>query len=226
MQTIVYHFHFSDGSNASISVAGKKEVAESFPDWTALAFHQCSNCPLNINETPRCPMAVSFVKLVSVFGQRQSYETVDTQVDMAERTITKTTTVQRAVGSLMGLLAAASECPRAAFLKPMAHFHLPFSSEEETIYRVTSTYLLSQYFLEQENPSSSWDFEPLKQQYRELQVVNAAMANRLRSLNKTDGTINALVLLDLLAKALPYSIDDALEELQPIFQPLPAMANK
>jgi hypothetical protein len=220
VQTIAYHFQFPDGGNESFVVGedGTDSLPEALPDWTALEFHQCANCPLAVASTPHCPMAVNFVKLVDVFGQRQSYDPVETQIEMAERTVSKSTTVQRAVGSLMGLLAAASDCPHVDFLKPMLHFHLPFSSEEETIYRVTSTYLLSQYFEQQENRPHDWSLESLKRNYQRLQIVNAAMANRLRSLHQTDSAVNALVLLDLLAKALPYTIDEALEELRPIFQ--------
>lgn len=218
MQTIAYHFQFSDGGSESFVVDdGKVDLPSgALPDWTALEFHQCANCPLAAASTPRCPMAVNFVKLVVVFGQRQSYEPIEARVDMAERSISKSTTIQRAVGSLMGLLAAESACPKIAFLKPMAHFHLPFSTEEETICRVTSMYLLAQYFQQPSQPPD-WSLEPLKRHYQGLQIVNAAMADRLRSLNQADSAVNALVLLDLLAKALPYSIDEALEELRPIF---------
>ena len=219
MQTIVYHFQFSDGRRESFAVGGEKADTppETLPDWTALKFHQWANCPLSAVSTPRCPMAVNFVKLISVFGKRQSFEPVEARVDMAERSVSKSTTIQRAVGSLMGLRAADSDCPRIDFLKPMAHFHLPFSSEEETIYRVTSLYLLSQYFLKH-SQSPDWGLEELKRSYQGLKLVNAAMADRLRSLQQADGAVNALVLLDLLAKALPYSIDEALEELRPIFE--------
>jgi hypothetical protein len=42
-------------------------------------------------------------------------------------------------------------------VKPMARFHLPLASEEETIYRATTMYLLAQYFLrEVRSPRLLW----------------------------------------------------------------------
>ena len=220
MQTLMYHFEFSDGSTTAFSSqpATAEASPTELPAWTELGFHQCANCPLSITTTSHCPMAVQLVKLVSVFSKRQSYDTVTVRVESNERTVTKATTVQRATGSLMGLLSASSDCPRVDFLKPMVHFHLPFSSEEETIYRVTSMYLLAQYFIHRQNKTPDWELKNLKNYYLELQGVNAAMAKRLRAISEKDGTVNALVLLDLLAKTLPFSIDEALEELQPVFE--------
>ncbi|HYD79184.1 MAG TPA: hypothetical protein VEC06_05200 [Paucimonas sp.] len=217
MQDVNYRFQFDDGSAASFGVA-PVGTAGDLPSWTALGFHQCPNCPLSVAAVPRCPMAASFVPLVSAFGARLSYEPVTVHVESRDRIVTKTTTVQAAVGSLMGLLAATSGCPRMDFLKPMAHFHLPFASEDETIYRVASMYLLAQYFVCRSGAEPDWQLGKLKANYQELQQVNAAMAARLREVSERDGTLNALVLLDLLAKALPYSIDDMLEDVRPAFE--------
>lgn len=214
----IYHFQFADGYNVSLPTAPTPIQADDLPAWTALDFHQCANCPLSPANTPHCPMAVRFVQLMSIVDKRQSYDPVTVNVEMQERNVTKVTTVQRAVGSLMGLLSATSDCPHVNFLKPMSHFHLPFSTEEESIYRVASMFLLGQYFLRQQNKTADWNLEILKVHYQELQIVNAAMAGRLRAISPSDGALNALVLLDLLAKALPYSIDEALDELRPIFE--------
>ena len=219
MQTFVYRFRFADGSEASFQtpIADDADAVE-LPAWTALGFHQCPNCPLSTASVSRCPMAVQLVDLVQVFGKRLSYDPVDVEVESEERTIIKTTTVQHAVRSLMGSRAAGSDCPRGDFLKPMLHFHLPFSNEEEMIYRVTSMYLLAQYFLRRQNKTPDWDLEKLKANYIELQKVNMAMAGRLRAISEEDGVVNGLVLLDLLARTLPFSIDAALEELAPVFE--------
>ena len=58
----------------------------------------------------------------------------------------------------------------------------------------------------------------LKAHYAELQRVNAAMAQRLRASQQEDGAVNAVTLLDLLAKALPYSINEALADIAPVFR--------
>lgn len=220
MRPLVYFFEFPDGTTDSLSIQAKAEEAPlaSLPPWTGLGFHQCPNCPLSPDTTPHCPMAAQLVKLVSIFDKRHSYDAITVHVESDERQVTKSTTVQRAVGSVMGLLAATSDCPHVAFLKPMAHFHLPFSTEEETLYRVASMYLLAQYFLRQKNQAPDWDLAVLKDHYQALQQVNGAMAMRLRAISDGDGAVNAVILLDLLAKALPYSISETLEEMRPIFE--------
>jgi len=219
---LVYRFQFPDGRTESLQVRPvvPAERAADLPAWTALGFHQCANCPLSTADTPHCPMAVGLVPLVELFDKVRSYDEVTAQVESEERTVTKRTSVQRVLRSLMGLLAASSDCPRIEFLKPMAHYHLPFSTQEETTYRVVSTYLLSQYFLRQQGKAADAGLGGLKANYRELQQVNAKMAARLGAikLEGGDSSVNALVLLDVFAQSLPESIDQALEELQPAFQ--------
>ena len=218
MQHVLYRFRFADGNEVSCAVEVKATVdTVPMPAWTALQFHQCPNCPLQPASTLYCPMAVRFVPLVAMMGKLRSYEQVEVKVEMAERTVSKVTTVQRGVGALMGLLSASSDCPHATFLKPMAHYHLPFASEDETIYRAASSYLLSQYLLAQQGQEPDWSLAGLKASYLALQSVNKAMAQRLRSAVEEDGAINALILLDMFAKALPYSIDERLEEMRSTF---------
>jgi hypothetical protein len=218
MPAVSYHFHFPDGRAETIE-AGPQAVADDplLPDWTRLEHSQCPNCPLSSATTPRCPMALQFVDVIARMGPLCSYDEVAVRVDTPARSVTTNTTVQRAIGSLLGLLAAESACPHTAFLKPMAHFHLPFATEEETIYRAASMHLLAQYFIGRQGGAPDWQLAGLKASYKELQSVNGAMAKRLRAISSGDGTVNALILLDLLAKALHYSIDDALEEIQSLF---------
>lgn len=222
MAKLVYRFEFPDGRSEAVQIGPAADAPARLPPWTELAFHQCANCPLSAAETTHCPMAVRLVPLVDLFDKVRSYDDVTAQVESDERTVTKRTSVQRVLRSLMGLLSAGSECPRIEFLKPMAHYHLPFSSREETVYRVVSTYLLAQYFLRQQGKAADAGLEGLKANYRELQRVNAGMAERLGAIRAEggDSSVNALVLLDLFAQSLPDSIDTELEELQPAFQEL------
>jgi hypothetical protein len=162
-------------------------------------------------------MAVRLVPLMNVTSKRLSYDTVDVDVETPQRRYGKTTSIQNAMGSLRGLLSASSDCPHVAFLRGMAQFHLPFSNEKETLYRVASTYLLAQYLLHQKGVKADWELKHLRQHYDELQTVNFAMAARLRAASEKDGALNALVLLDSLAKTLQFSIDDALEAIRPVF---------
>lgn len=219
MTKLVYRFRFPDGRAESLD-AGNGVAAAELPSWTALGFHQCGNCPLSAHDTERCPMAVRLVPLVALFEKVRSYDDVTAEVESDERTVSKRTTVQKVLRSLMGLLSASSDCPHIDFLKPMAHYHLPFSSREETVYRVVSTYLLAQFFLRQQGKPADAGLEGLKAHYRELQQVNQGMAARLGAIRDAQGdsSVNALVLLDLFAHTLPDSIDAELEELMPAFQ--------
>ncbi len=88
-------------------------------------------------------------RLVEVSGKYLSHGSVLATVEAPGCTIQKRTTLQDAVGSLMGVLSATSGCPRFSFLEPMAGFHLPFANEQETIYRAVSTYLLAQFLVGQ-----------------------------------------------------------------------------
>lgn len=223
---ISYRFNFPDGTAYGHDLEFDGQTLElidhadgTAPDWTALAFHKCRNCPLDPGTTPRCPMAVKLVKVVGDLGVFLSHDEVTVEVVAPERAIVKKTTVQRAAGSLLGLVAATSGCPHTAFFKPMARFHLPLASEEETIFRATSMYLLAQYFLYKRGDPADWNLRGLTVLYRNLQVVNGAMAERLRAASEQDAPVNAIVLLDLFAKALPYTIEESLEEIRYVFAP-------
>jgi hypothetical protein len=222
LATLVYHFRFPDGRTESLEAGPQPpgEPQDALPPWTDLGFHQCANCPLQTSDSRHCPMAVRLVPLVALFEKVRSYDDVTAQVESDERTVTKRTTVQKVLRSLMGLLSASSDCPRIEFLKPMAHYHLPFSSRDETVFRVVSTYLLAQYFLRHQGKSADAGLEGLKAHYRQLQQVNQGMAARLGAIRAEEGdsSVNALVLLDLFAHSLPDSIDADLEELMPAFQ--------
>jgi len=189
------------------------------PPWTALAFHKCTNCPLEDALEPHCPAAVNMLSLVDRFNQLLSYDKTMVVVVTEERTIYGHTTVQRGICSLMGLLMATSGCPFTAFFKPMARFHLPFASTEETIWRATSTYLLAQYFRYRTGISPDLIFEGLSEIYAQIQIVNMSFAKRLRSACRQDSMVNAIILLDMFAKSMPSAIEESLEEIRHLFVP-------
>lgn len=194
-------------------------LPEPSPDWTMLAFHQCPHCPCIATKTPVCPAAANLIPLVQRLNHLVSYDKLALTVVTAERTVSQNTTAQRAISSLMGLLIAASRCPHTHFFKPMARFHLPLASEEETIYRATANYLLAQYFLKENDQPPDFILDGLSVIYRNMQIVNRAMAERLRPASKTDSSINAIILLDMCAKTMPYAIDTKLEDIRQLFAP-------
>jgi hypothetical protein len=192
---------------------------DTLPHWTALSFAQCASCPLSEGVSPHCPVAVNLAPIVQRGEKLLSFDLVDLQVTTAERVTSQKTTAQRALSSLMGLVIATSDCPHTVFFKPMARFHLPLASEEETIFRAAATYLLAQYFVKIKGEQADFNLEKLTDLYRTVQEINLAMAKRVRSGSKTDSSVNAIVLLDMYAKALPYVIKQSLEELRYLFEP-------
>ena len=51
-----------------------------------------------------------------------------------------------------------------------------------------------------------------------LGLVGALSIVRFRAAIKQDATVNAIILLDLLSQAVTWSIEDQLDELQPLFK--------
>jgi hypothetical protein len=152
-------------------------------------------------------------------GRYASHELVEAHIITEERIVMAKTTAQRAFSSLMGLRIVTSGCPHTLYFKPMARFHLPFATEDETVYRAVSMYLLAQYFRIQKHAQPDFQLEGLKKIYRNLQTVNQAVAQRLRTASDSDSIVNALVLLDLFAKSLPNAITDRLQDMSDMFQP-------
>jgi hypothetical protein len=192
-------------------------IPEELPSWTSLSFHQCPNCPLTLQQTPHCPVAAHFVKLMETFKSLLSYDIVHVDIITSQRVVSKETSAQKGVSSLMGLIMATSGCPHTAFLKPMARFHLPFADAQETVYRATSMYLLAQYFLRKEGKEADMELNVLKKIYSNVQIINEAMASRLRAISEKDVALNSLVILDAFAQTVPFVIEDSLEEIRHLF---------
>ena len=224
--TIRYYFTLPEGVREAFELqfdAQKIELVSDFPDvmppWTKLDFHQCPHCPLKPKDHSHCPLAANLVTIVERFEGLLSYSEIEVDVMMEGRFITRDISVQRGISSLMGLLMATSGCPHMAFLKPMARFHLPFASAEETVYRATSMYLVAQYFLHKEGHHADLDLTGLREIYQNIEIVNVAVAKRLRAATEADSAVNAIILLDIFTKAMPVVIEESLEELRYLFAP-------
>lgn len=219
---IRYEFHFPDGRHwqheVRLAPSAEAPKVEEFPAWTRLGFQQCSHCPLNEQESPQCPFAMALVKPVEVLAQCPSYEEVEVIVRWRGREIRQSTSLQRALGSLLGALGATSGCPHTRKLKAMAWFHWPFSTSDETLYRSLGTYLLGQHLRQQRGLTADWSMEGLREIYRNLRQVNLGMSKRLRAAAEEDSGLNGLVLLDLLAADTLYSLDSYEGELDRFFE--------
>ncbi|NIA15872.1 MAG: hypothetical protein GWP08_17550 [Nitrospiraceae bacterium] len=194
-----------------------RDKCEPPPAWTRLEAHRCAHCALQSEHCTHCPAAVAVADLIGPFEEVKSYTEATVCIHTDERIVTSETTVQRALRSLMGLYMATSGCPTLDKLKPMARYHLPFATPGETMFRTASAYLLAQYFLEQRNGAGEFGFEGLRKLYDEIHGINESLANRIRNLSREDAHVNALVMLDLYTHLVPFSLDEDLAELEPLF---------
>lgn len=186
------------------------------PDWTALNFHQCSNCPLEATHQPRCPAAL---RLAPALEKCASLAPGPVQADVStpDRNFSAQLPLARALSSLVGLIMATSGCPRTTFLLPMARFHLPFSTEDETLYRAASMYLLGQYYHAKQGLPPDIELEGLAALYKELQTVNTAMTHRLKASAAENRAAQALLSLDLFSHSLPFDIKSSLARIRRLF---------
>ena len=225
MDTInyTYQFEFQNGRKEEFHLKLDSQTlspvntnSDSTPDWARLEFKQCLGCPLTL-ETIYCPLAKQISPLVDTLKDVASIEETLVTVIQDERVISNDTTAQEGISSVMGVLTAVSGCPLTQFFKPMARFHLPFSNIEETFYRVSSMYMLGQYYRWKDNMSADMDMRGLPQYYANVAMVNKNMSKRLKDSKREDAAVNALVLLDMFVQSLPDTIDDVLEDFKPLF---------
>ena len=221
-----YDFVFPDGHLESFNIVldgstldPVAPLADNLPDWTRLKFEVCKNCPLDPVDHPYCPLAARLEPVISKMGTVLSHDDVEVKVTLDERTITRSCTAQEGLSTLMGIIIATSGCPNTSFFKPMARFHLPFANTEETLYRATSMYMLGQYFRWHNDKGFDMDMKGLLKFYEGVSIVNHKMAKRINAERREDGAINALVLLDMFAMTIPDSLDEVLEEMEPLFAP-------
>lgn len=190
------------------------------PAWTSMKFNQCSGCPLEATKVSHCPAAVQLAGVIDGFADLVSYDKVRVTVETEERAVTATLSAQQALASLMGLIMASSGCPRTAVFRPMARFHLPFSSESETAYRVAAMYLVAQHFIARDGGKPDLALDDLETVYRGVHAVNRGMAQRLRAASRQDAIVNAIVLLDVFTSLVPAAIHEILDEIKPAFAAL------
>lgn len=225
---IKYNYSWQGGGKANFkldldedSIILQNEPPLELPEWTELGYHKCKNCTLNPEQVSHCPAATSFVPVVNKFSKVSS-SVVEMEVEtiLSGRRIIQKAPAQRAISSIMGLLFACSGCPHTIYFRPMARYHMPLSSENETLMRVTSMYTLAQYFKYKKGEQPDQELKGLKDIYGELKIVNRTMAERLQATDGTDTYINPMILLDMYAHTMPYEIEDSLKDLQYLFKAL------
>lgn len=76
---------------------------------------------------------------------------------------------------------------------------------------------MRQYYERKAGNAPDFDLVGLRHGYHRLQIINRAFTERLKVACDEDAAINAVVLLDLFAKGIPYGIDEKLDELAYLF---------
>lgn len=221
---IRYIFHLDNHRRETIdlhlnelTIEPSTKTEQELPKWTDLAFNQCPHCTLDVKEQPTCPVAANIFHVIGRFDNIASYDEIDLEVVNNTRRVTQHTTAQRGISSLLGLLFATSGCPHTNYLKPMARFHLPLATEDETIYRAAGMYLLAQYFLRREGKDGDLELSGLTQIYQNLHLVNTSIAQRIKSFAQTDSSTNAVIILDTFTNIMPFVIEDHMDEIRHLF---------
>ncbi len=200
------------------------EKDEFYPIWTDLEFHKCQNCPLNTKTHRQCPVAKNIYHLVEHFKHDASIRPSQVFVEGPERMYMKKTSLQEGLSSILGLLMATSDCPHFYFLRPMARYHMPFSTDPETTLRSVSFYLLGQYFMKKSGRKIEFSLDNLNKAYTALGVVNMGLASRIRNVAKGDADKNAISILSTLGMIIASNISTNLEDLasqvRPFFEQL------
>jgi len=179
----------------------------SYPEWTRLSYRQCPNCPLQEDAHPRCPIAANLVDVAEFFSDALSYEGVEVTVEASGRTYAKKTSLQEAVGSLIGIFMVTSGCPVMNKLRPMVDTHLPFMTSAESTYRVISMYLLAQYFRQQQGLTPDWSLDGLLGVLEAAKQTNAAFCQRIQEVDLRDAILGALSVLNAQGEIASLSIE-------------------
>ena len=155
------------------------EVPAPYPEWTSMRAAPCDGCELR--ESEHCPVALRLVRPLTLFREIISYEPVTVEVETAERFYRKNVDMQQGLSSLFGLLMATSGCPSMAIFRPMALYHLPFATFEETFFRISGSYLLRELVHGADDITRNNVVDGLNQVYQQVARVNEGVMRRLRS---------------------------------------------
>lgn len=223
---INYKFIFEDGSNKVFDLQYDKnnftllnKEIENPPEWTKLNKFRCSNCSLAETVFKHCPVAIHIYNIIDEFKDFPSYEKVEMEVNTPQRKYYKETSLQNGVSALLGVIMPTCGCPVLGKLKPLARFHLPFSSLEETEFRVFSMYLLAQYLKKKNGENPDWSLEGLKELYNDINILNQNVAQQVRQVENKDASVNAVIVLNNFVHTVTYSIeDDELYKIEPLFK--------
>jgi len=166
---------------------------------------------------PYCPIALNIADIVEEFKDMLSTEECKIRCWTQERTYLKKTSITEGITSLFGIIMATSDCPILDFLKPMARFHLPFSTAEETTVRATSLFLLRLYFETGKESFPSNAISRFEDHYAQVKIINEGLFKRISTVGNEDADKNAIVMLHSLSQLLCMETSYSLSSLEYLF---------
>lgn len=225
--TIKYKFNFNKDRTIEYEIKLDSETCELIPPestdipiWCRLDYMKCPDCIKESEGLDHCPLAVKSIDLINFFNNALSHDIVDVVVETKDRSYFKNKMpVQRALGSLLGIIMVTSGCEDLDKLRPMVRFHLPFASIEETIYRATSMYQLAQYLRSKHGLEPDLNMDGLIKTYKKIHRINVNFVKRLQKATEQDANLNAVVILDSFSQMVPLEIQDSLDDFEKLFSP-------
>ena len=214
----VDRFEFNvDEQSQTISLDDRHQSIE---PWSELSFHQCSHCPLTNEQI--CPVAAQLSHLNSIYQRFKSFDTIEVTlsedtltVDKQKNVLTTQVTAQQLLTSMAGLLIAGTQrCQHTQFLFPMARFHHPFSSMEESVYRALANLALIYQF---EKISVSFA-EFVNYKYKQLSIINRQQIKRMQA--QPDGCealVNGIMNLEMFIQGVLFNLNNDFSELAHLF---------
>lgn len=222
---IEYVFQIKDHEDKKFKVTldkntliAKSPEGSSEQDWTRLNFAKCEICPLSSRKVRNCPIAFNISGLAKEFSEFFSIHESLITVNVAERSYVKKDTVQQGLRSILGIYLATSGCPYMEILKPMARFHLPFASVEETIYRHSGNFLLGEFFKYVDKGQIEINMQKLIGIYDDINVVNTGICARIEKITEGDANKNALIILNVIGLMLKMELEGNLKSLKYLFE--------
>lgn len=216
---VEYRITFDDEHAFSYKIELDREplsTSELIPlsDWTDLNHQRCTNCPLDSSKHKTCPAAADLQTVVEDFKGLPAFKKAWVSVRTNEREYSKLANLEEAIRSLLGVIMATSACPILGRLKPMAHSHLPFASNNEFTLRTISMYVMREFFRMHEGQNPDWDLNDLTNDFKDLQLVNQALWHRINDVCAGDTNLKALLSFFSMASSMTYSLDTQLQKIR------------
>jgi hypothetical protein len=205
-----YAFKFEDGTEKSLALSLDAKTllfeapatSQEPPAWAALDACKCPHCPYEAATRPFCPVAKNLAQAAEAFKEEKSFRKATVFVKAKERFYGRNTDLQVGLQSLFGLIMATSDCPHLEVFRPLARFHLPFSTLDETKMRVLGNYLIAQYRRQQKGERADWDAKDLHAAFQNVNLLNQHIIQRIRTISHGDAEQNAIIILDSFATIL------------------------